>query len=144
MTQNMSESSSLSIKLYFTLRHTYHNLKTELRKKLEAEEDITWSQFHTLYHLNQEGVPFNQLAQKIHCNASNVTGLIDRMEENGWVYRERSQDDRRVWLVKLTDSGTKLRGELIPEHKNNIREKMNLLSEEEQKTFKRLLDKLNS
>ena len=138
----MSENSPLSLNLYFSLRHTYYHVRKDLRIKLKKQEDITWAQFHTLYHLDEEGVSFNKLADKIHCNASNMTGLIDRMKKNGWVYRERSEDDRRVWLVKLTSDGAKLREKLIPKHRNNIKDRMNLLSKEEQKTLKKLLEKL--
>lgn len=103
---------------------------------------VTWPQFHTLYHIEDEGIAFNKLAEEVHCNASNMTGLIDRMKKKGWVYRERSQEDRRVWLVKMTDKGKKLRKKLIPEHRNNIEDRMKVLSTEEQETLNKLLEKL--
>ena len=71
-----------------------------------------------------------------------MTGLIDRMIENDWVYRERSEQDRRVWLIKLTDEGKKFRARLIPEHHRNIQSYMSVLSDDELITLKQLLDKL--
>ena len=135
------DNSSISLNLYRTIRHVHYKIQKELRNEL-TEKGVTWPQFHTLFHIKDEGIPFNKLAQKVHCNASNMTGLIDRMEDNGWVYRERSEKDRRVWLVKLTAEGSEMRENLIPKHRNNIEERMNRLTQEEQKTLKKLMEKL--
>ena len=64
------------------------------------------------------------------------------MEQNNWVYRVHCKDDRRVWLIKLTEEGKRLKEELIPRHQKNIEERMGVLSQEELKTLKNLLDKL--
>jgi len=45
------------------------------------------------------------LAEALGVVQSAVTPLVDRLEERGFVLRERSADDRRVWLVKLTEAG---------------------------------------
>jgi len=132
---------SLAVETYRSLKKVHYRIRRELRKKLN-EKGVTWPQFHTLYHIKQEGIAFNKLAKKIHCNASNMTGLIDRMVKNGWVYRERSEEDRRVWLVKLTPEGEKLRERLIPEHMENIEKRMAFLSAEELKNLQHLLNKL--
>jgi len=99
--------------VYWLLRKTSKQLKKELRKKIE-EYGITWQQFHALYHIGDTGISANELAKELHCNASNMTGLIDRMTENGWVYREHSKEDRRVWLIKSTDKGKKMKEKLRP------------------------------
>jgi len=127
--------------VYWMLRNTSKHLKSELQKKIE-NYGITWPQFHALYHIKEEGISFNELAKEIHCNASNMTGLIDRMGENGWVYREQSVEDRRVWLVKLTEEGNRLKTTLLPKHKKNINQCMGVLNEEEIMTLKKILDKL--
>ena len=127
--------------VYWLLRRTSFSLKDELRKKIE-EHGITWPQFHALFHIGEEGVPANELARELQCNASNMTGLIDRMSESGWVYREHSQEDRRVWLIKLTEAGKKLLAEVQPQHRRNIEERMSRLSEAELKTLAISLAKL--
>ncbi len=78
----------------------------------------------------------------LQCNASNMTGLVDRMSESGWVYREHSKEDRRVWLIKLTEEGKKLLAEVQPQHRRNIEERMGRLSDAELKTMGDLLGKL--
>ena len=134
---------SFSVDVYRILNRTCKKMKKDLHNKL-VESDITWPQFHALYHIGEgeEGISANELAKKLNCNASNMTGLIDRMIENNWVYREQSGQDRRVWLIKLTDEGKKLRARLIPEHQRNIESYMSALSDEELMTLKHLLEKL--
>jgi len=127
--------------VYWLLRRTSYSLKDELRKKIE-EYGITWPQFHALFHIGQEGMPANELARELQCNASNMTGLVDRMSESGWVYREHSKEDRRVWLIKLTEEGKQLLAEVQPQHRKNIQERMTRLSEDELKTLADLLAKL--
>jgi DNA-binding MarR family transcriptional regulator len=133
---------SFALDVYRTLRHAYHRLKRDMREKL-VSKGVTWPQFHALYHIDEgHGISVNALARELDCNASNVTGLIDRMIENNWVYREHSKEDRRVWMVKLTDEGRELKARLIPERQNDIRERMAALNDEELATLKTLLEKL--
>ncbi len=127
--------------VYWLLRRTSFRLKDELRKKIE-EHGITWPQFHALFHIGQEGMPANELARELQCNASNMTGLVDRMSESGWVYREHSKEDRRVWLIKLTEEGKQLLAEVQPQHRRNIQERMCRLNEDELKALGDLLAKL--
>ncbi len=131
----------LHINVYRQLRDAARRLKDELRLKIE-EKGITWPQFHALFHINEQGVSVNELAGELHCNASNITGLVDRMTENGWVYREHSSEDRRVWLIRLTDEGIKMKENLIPQHNLNIIERMSVLNEGEMMQLLQLIDKL--
>ncbi len=134
---------SLPKDVYWLVRMTSKNLKTRLRAMLE-DHGITWPQFHTLYHINNEGIPINELAKKMRCNPSNLTGLIDRMTENDWVYREHSLEDRRVWLIKLTQEGSNLKEKMLPQHRKNLIKLMSTLNQEELLSLKKLLTKLNS
>jgi DNA-binding MarR family transcriptional regulator len=53
----------------------------------------------------REPVPMRGLADMLVCDASNVTGIIDRLESRGLVRRETSPQDRRVKVVVATDEG---------------------------------------
>ena len=132
---------ALSYDVYKALRHAYHNIRKELHNRL-AENGITWPQFHALYHIGDDGIPTHELAKELKCNASNMTGLIDRMVENNWVYRASCAQDRRVWIIKLTDEGKKLKAELLPKHKRNIEELLGVLNQDELMELKTLLNKL--
>lgn len=129
--------------VYRSLRKTYRSLKREF-KAITESHGLTWTQFHALYHINVEGVPFNFLSEHLHCHASNLTGLIDRMIEKGIVTREQSQEDRRVWLIKLTEKGQEFKNMLLPIYRDNIEKRFSVLEQEELDTLYSLLEKLRS
>ncbi len=68
--------------------------------------DLTPGDLHTLLSL-EPGVPraMRTLAETLHCDPSNVTWLIDRLEARGFVERQTHVRDRRVKTVLLTDAG---------------------------------------
>jgi MarR family transcriptional regulator, organic hydroperoxide resistance regulator len=57
--------------------------------------------------------PMNELAEALACDASNVTGLVDRLEARGLVERRADPGDRRVRTLVLTPDGIALRSEVI-------------------------------
>jgi DNA-binding MarR family transcriptional regulator len=79
-----------------------------------AELELSPAQCHVL-HLIEPGqsVPMGQLAETLACDASNVTGLVDRLESRGLVRRRPSEADRRVKVLDLTPKGSRLRGLLL-------------------------------
>jgi len=54
-----------------------------------------------------------RLAETLSCDASNVTGLVDRLEARGLVQRKPSVTDRRVKVLELTPEGARIRGQLL-------------------------------
>ena len=81
---------------------------------LAAELELSPAQCHVL-HLIEPGqpLPMGRLAETLSCDASNVTGLVDRLESRGLVRRRPSEEDRRVKVLVLTPSGTRLRDQLV-------------------------------
>ncbi|MEV4615843.1 MarR family transcriptional regulator [Kitasatospora sp. NPDC049258] len=53
----------------------------------------------------QEPVPMRALAGRLGCDASNVTGIVDRLEALGLAHRETAAGDRRVKIVAITPEG---------------------------------------
>jgi DNA-binding MarR family transcriptional regulator len=60
----------------------------------------------------EEPMPMGELAKVLVCDNSNVTWIIDRLEERGFVERRASDRDRRVKLVVLTPEGRRVRDEI--------------------------------
>jgi DNA-binding MarR family transcriptional regulator len=80
---------------------------------LQAETGLNMAQIHLLKHLGEPGgQPMSQLAEQLFCDASYVTGLVDKLEAKGLVRRLPNPVDRRVKLIALTEAGTALRNEL--------------------------------
>lgn len=70
---------------------------------------VSMSQLHVMSMLDRHGdMPMSRLAEMVDVSLSNATGLIDRMEERGFVERVRVPDDRRVVLVRITETGRRL------------------------------------
>jgi DNA-binding MarR family transcriptional regulator len=65
-----------------------------------------------LLGLLSEPKPMGELAQHMHCDSSNITGIVDRLEERGLVERGAAEGDRRIKLVALTEAGEQMRAEL--------------------------------
>jgi DNA-binding MarR family transcriptional regulator len=53
-----------------------------------------------------------EMAEAMHCDNSNITGIVDRLEEREIVERRAAEHDRRVKLIALTSEGERLREEL--------------------------------
>jgi len=79
-----------------------------------AEFDLSPVQCHVL-QLIEPGrpLPMSRLADTLSCDASNVTGLVDRLEARGLVQRQPSARDRRVRVLQLTPAGVRLRMRLL-------------------------------
>jgi MarR family transcriptional regulator, organic hydroperoxide resistance regulator len=56
--------------------------------------------------------PMGELAALMGCDNSNMTGIVDRMEERGLVRRASAEGDRRVKLIELTEDGKRVREEM--------------------------------
>jgi DNA-binding MarR family transcriptional regulator len=73
--------------------------------------DLTMPQAITL-KLIDEAQPMGDLARALSCDASNMTGIADRLEERGLVTRQAVPGDRRVKALALTPAGRALRSQM--------------------------------
>ena len=78
-----------------------------LDTELEQAVGIPQRWYDVLVHLEEspQGIPMNELAERILYSKSGFTRVVDRMEETGLVRRLRPEHDRRTILVVLTDKG---------------------------------------
>lgn len=74
--------------------------------------DLRPPAFGTLRALDQPKT-MSEIAAALHCDNSNVTGIVDGLEERGLVTRTASESDRRVKLIALTPSGRRIRSRLM-------------------------------
>ncbi len=73
-----------------------------------AQLELSFPQAMALRELG-DPLPMRDLAQRLCCDASNVTGIVDRLEARGLVERRPALDDRRVKHLVLTDEGHSVR-----------------------------------
>jgi DNA-binding MarR family transcriptional regulator len=116
-------------------------------KRLEGELEkagLTPPQFYVLATIGYAGgLPFGEIGAKMMVTVSNLTGIVDRLEEKKVVVRKRDEHDRRVVHVVLTDKGAKLYKSTIPLFEQSIAEIFSRLDKPKQKELSVLLRKLN-
>jgi DNA-binding MarR family transcriptional regulator len=81
---------------------------------IAQEFDLAPMQMHAL-RLLEPGAEssMSALAASLHCDASNVTGIVDRLESRGLIERRDAAHDRRVKILAVTAEGTKVRDEIM-------------------------------
>ena len=75
-----------------------------------------------------------RLAEALACDASNVTGLVDRLESRGLVRRKPTAEDRRVKVLELTPAGVRLRSTVL-ERMTKPPDTLDRLSADEQRAW---------
>jgi len=79
-----------------------------------AEHDLSPMQAFALRRLEPgRPLPMNELADVLGCDASNVTGIVDRLEVRGLVERRADERDRRVRNLAVTAEGAAVREDLL-------------------------------
>jgi DNA-binding MarR family transcriptional regulator len=107
-----------------------------------AEFDLSPVQCHVLHLIEPaRPLPMARLAETLSCDASNVTGLVDRLESRGLVRRQPSADDRRVKVLHLTPAGSRLRSQLL-KRMTGVAHPLSRLSQQQQRMLVTILEAL--
>ena len=78
-------------------------------REVGDELGLSIPQLEVLRRLHSQGpLPMSRLAELLNCEASNLTGLVDRLEARGLMERQTDPHDRRVRRLALTDAGRKV------------------------------------
>jgi MarR family transcriptional regulator, organic hydroperoxide resistance regulator len=94
------------------MHELFHAAKRRLHA-VAAEFELSPPQVRALGVLDPERpVPMSDLADALHCDNSNVTGIVDRLEDRGLVERRSASHDRRVKMLVVTERGAELRERL--------------------------------
>jgi MarR family transcriptional regulator, organic hydroperoxide resistance regulator len=103
------------------------------------EHDLRPAAFGALRMLDQPRA-MSEIASYLHCDNSNVTGIVDGLEEKGLVERQPAEHDRRVKLIALTTDGRRLRARLMKAVEVPP-EWMQRLSGEDQQALREILER---
>jgi len=94
--------------------------------------DVTVPQLKTLFFVsNERGTNPRKLAAALKVTPSNVTGIVDRLVEQGLLSREEDRDDRRVLLLRITEKGESILDDLRERRISSLRETLADLSVDE-------------
>jgi DNA-binding MarR family transcriptional regulator len=93
------------VELWRLIRTVYRAALKKLNARL-AIEKITFSQYSVLLALARNGpMQMNRLSEHMLVAPANTTGLVDRMENKGYVRRRRDPKDRRLYVIEATPRG---------------------------------------
>lgn len=111
----------------------------------DLHPELTPPQTHVLAALSLEpdqAMATTALAHRICASAPTMTGLIDRLEKQGFVVRERDEADRRMVRVKLTDAGRDVLVVVEQHITERLTQVLMVLEPDERETFARLVTKI--
>jgi DNA-binding MarR family transcriptional regulator len=107
------KNADLNENVYWMLVQVAMRAKHGLMRLAEAN-DLTMMQMYTLGIMEpSEPIPMNAISCFLACDASNVTGIVDRLLAGNYIQRHENPSDRRVKMISLTKSGEALREKLL-------------------------------
>lgn len=105
--------------------------------------DLTTTQFAVMYRLREQGpMSQNLLGRSAAMDGATTKGVVDRLVRRKLLCTSPDPDDRRRYIVSLTDAGTDLLDSAIEAAKEVTRTMLSPLKPAERRTFLRLLDRL--
>lgn len=135
--------SALETMLVFNLLRTHSYLGPFIDSDLRRQQ-VTAAQFNALLVLRDAGaggLRMGEIGRRLVVTKSNVTGLVDRLEQQG-LARRTARPDRRATCVSITDAGVALLDGIIPQHTQWLAELTRGLTPAEKRTLIGLLTKL--
>ena len=106
--------ASREAEAYLSLLRTADALQTQVEARLK-EFGLSGTQYNALRILRgagPEGLPCREIAERMITRDPDITRLLDRLEDRGFVQRTRSRHDRRVIYGEITAAGLKLLREM--------------------------------
>ena len=103
MTSAQSQPRMIGALLRIPFQATVARVHQRLREA--GYTDLRPTHFALLQHLRPEGMHVSELAHLAQMTRQSMGALVDYMEEQGYIERVADPDDRRAWLVRLTERG---------------------------------------
>lgn len=140
--RNWGPEEERALRLWIALARCYLSFSRAVSAKISAY-GLTPPQFGVLEALHHLGpLTLGALAGKLLVTGGNITYVMDRLEGQGLVLRQRSEKDGRVILAHLTPEGRRLMAQVFPSHAEFIEELVSSLTPKEQTQMQSLLKRL--
>ena len=97
------------LRLWIRVLKVMRTVEAELRERLRVEFDTTLPRFDVMSALyrNLAGMKMSEVSRVLMVSNGNVTGIVDRLAEDGLMIREAVPGDKRAARAKLTHKGIK-------------------------------------
>ena len=117
------------------------NITSEFNKN---SNDLNITQYKLLFHLDKEGAQnVSDLAKSVHITNAAVTSITDQLLADDYITKVRSQSDRRVVNITITEKGRNIVNNMKKEQQNKMKEHFRKLTEEDIQHLKRIFTLLN-
>jgi len=119
-------------------------IRTLLPKWVDLKnQEVSFSQFVLLQILRKKGPKkVSELAEEMFVTLSAITGLSDKLVKNEFISRERSEKDRRIVQLVITEKGEQLALKIEQQQKEKMDHIHDGFTEEELKVMKKMYEKL--
>ena len=132
----------LPISVWIRLLRAYHVISNDIRKSI-GRKGFTIPQLYVLIILGVVGdLRLGELSKQMLVTKGNVTPIVDRLEKDGLVYRDRDTRDRRKVWVRLTDQGKRVFDDVLSAYEEDFAGLLGSLSTDEMRQLSQLLKKL--
>ena len=138
------ESDGAASRLAANLLRAAHLLRTALNEHL-AEfglNDVRYAVLVEVDRCGPSGCTQTELAERLRQSESNICTLVERMRQDGWLYRHRAKSDRRKRILRPTERARETLGRIRACHEERLRRLLSGLSAEEQQRLGELLRSL--
>ncbi|MDD9707646.1 MAG: MarR family transcriptional regulator [Paracoccaceae bacterium] len=131
------QGSKQRLRLWLRLLAVTRKIEAELRERMRTEFDSTLPRFDVMAALsrNEQGLRMSALSGVLRVSNGNVTGIVDRLAEDGLVMRVPVAGDRRATLVRLTAKGAEVFARQAAEHEGWIDAMLAELSADEARSY---------
>ena len=113
------------LRAWQALLHAHHDVTDALDSELRAEHGLSMATYDVLVRLARapgRSLRMSDLAERVMMSPSGLTRAVDRLVDQELVHRERSPEDARVMLARLTDRGLGLVRAAARTHLRGVRE----------------------
>ncbi|MDR2839384.1 MAG: MarR family transcriptional regulator [Azonexus sp.] len=122
----------------------YHLMEIGLRNELRTKFDTTLPRFDLMSQLYRypDGLKMKDLSRLLLVTCGNITGLTDRLVEDGMIQRRDNPEDRRAYHIVLTAKGKKAFEAMAEDHERWVSAALSGLAKKDQQHLSELLSKL--
>lgn len=139
-----SEDTRQHLRLWLKLLKTTNTMEVMLRNRLKSDCDTTLPRFDVMAALDHhpDGLRMSELSSFLMVSNGNVTGIANRLVEEGLVARRTDAEDGRVQILQLTDNGRQQFTHMANKHAGWVDDILGPLKDEDIKQTMALLEQI--
>ena len=132
------------LRLWLRMLKATHLIKEQIRRDLREEFGATLPQFDVMSALARypQGLKMSEISELLRVSNGNITGIVDRLTEEGLALREAAPGDRRAHLVRMTPKGDALFKQQADAHRRWIGDMLDGFDAPEAAALTERLDRL--